>query len=103
MSQIEMIKIFEAYYEQCPNERIRYTISSAPREDGFIQSWIVMDEIEMSYMMYQGEPQIIFMCNRYCDKYGDETYFFKTYEDCKRVYNMDEFEITKYADSIQIL
>jgi hypothetical protein len=91
-----MTILFDTYYEQCPHRRILYTAQSEN------QCWIVMDGVELSYMMYQGEYQPIFMCNRYCSEYGDDTYYFKTYAECERVWNMNENELTAYAESITL-
>jgi len=97
-AELQMRTLFNVYYEQCPHERIRYTASEF--RDNHLQSWIVMNGIELCYMMYQGKHQYIFMCNRYCPKLGDETYYFKTYEECSKVLNMAEEELIEYAYSL---
>jgi hypothetical protein len=94
-NKVEQMRIlFEVYRKECDHEIIKYTDSEI--RDGHLQSWIVMDGIELSYMMYQGEYQPIFMCNRYTKKYGDTTYYFKNYEDCAMVWHMNEEDIEKY-------
>ena len=91
-----MATIFNVYYNECPHRRIQYTDQSDN------QCWIVMDGIELSYMMYQGEHQPIFMCNRYSKKFGDDTYYFKSYADCEKVWLMDDTELNEYIESITL-
>jgi len=86
-----MRTLFKVYYKQCPHMKIEYT---AQEQD---QSWIVMEGIELSYMMYQGKCQPIFMCGRL-----DEVYYFKTYAECNRVWNMSEDEVIAYDKSLQV-
>lgn len=95
--QIQMTQLFDIYYQQCPSERIFYTAQNER------QSWIVMNGIELSYMMYQDSFQPIFMCTRYCEKFGDDVYYFKTFKECQKVFLMDEHELTEYVESITIL
>jgi len=94
-SEYLMSELFNVYYDQCSSERIKYTAQEM--RDGFWQSWIVMDGIELSHMVYQGEPQYIFMCSRYSTEYGDDVYYFKTYEDCKKVWLMNQKQLDEYA------
>jgi len=94
--QMKMMTLFNVYYDQCSHRRILYT----DQTDN--QCWIVMDGVELSYMFYQGEYQPIFMCGRYCDKFGDDTYYFKSYAECERVWNMNETELTAYVKSITL-
>lgn len=99
-AQKQMYDLFKVYYAQCPNEQIKYTAQE--ERDGFLQSWIVMDGIELSHMMYQGKEEFIFMTNRYCPKYGDDTYYFKSFDECKKVWNLDAEQLEKYADKLQM-
>lgn len=87
----KMRTLFKVYYDQCPNRRIEYTAESDT------QVWIVMEGIELSYMMYQGEHQPIFMCGRL-----DDVYYFKTYAECERVWHMGEDELKIYNRSLEI-
>ena len=91
-----MMTLFNVYYNECPHRRIQYTAQSDN------QCWIVMDGIELSHMMYQGEYQPIFMCNRYSEKFGDDTYYFKSYADCEKVWLMDGTELNEYIESITL-
>ena len=88
--------LFSLYYKQCNNRKIDYTI----HEDG--KSWIVMGGIEISYMLYQGEYQPIFMCARYSEEFGDDVYYFKSFEECEKVWLMNEEDLTSYINSITI-
>jgi len=81
----KMRTLFKVYYEQCPDRKIEYTAESDT------QVWIIMEGIELSFMNYQGEDQPIFMCGRL-----NEVYYFKTYAECDRIWNMGEDELTKY-------
>jgi hypothetical protein len=85
-----MRTLFKVYYDQCPNKRIEYT------EQQENQCWIVMEGIELTYMEYQGEYQPIFMCARL-----DEVYYFKTYAECEKVWNMGEDEVLAYKKSLE--
>jgi hypothetical protein len=103
-SEMQMTLLFEAYYQQCPHRKIAYTTSEV--RDGYLQSWICMNGIEMSYMMYQGEYQIIFMCSRYCDEVGGDanylnTFYFKTYEECLKVWEMNESELYEFVKILE--
>ena len=93
----QMRLLFDVYYEQCPKAlRIEYTASEEH------QSWIVIGGIELSYMLYQGEYQPIWMCGRYCEGYGDDVYYFKTFAECEKVWFMKEDKLKKYIESITI-
>ena len=92
----KMRLLFDVYYRECQNRRIEYT---ACRENIL---WIVMDGIELSYMEYEGVYQPIFMCSRYSEVYGHDVYYFKTYAECKKVWDMDEEELTQYIKSITL-
>lgn len=86
----KMRTLFRVYYDQCPDRRIEYTAESDT------QVWIIMEGIELSYMEYQGEHQPIFMCGRL-----DEVYYFKTYAECDKVWNMGEDELLAYNKSLE--
>lgn len=90
----QMRILFQVYYRECPTRKIEYTAQEKN------QSWIVMEGIELSYMMYQGDYQPIFMCARYSEVYGDDVYYFKSYAECEKVWYMDTFELDKYIKSI---
>ena len=90
----QMELLFNVYYNECPSERIRYT-DSVVRQDGYYQSWIVMKDIELSFMLYQGRYQAVFMFNR-----DNETYYFNNYQRCREVFDMDDDEFSKYIDTI---
>jgi hypothetical protein len=98
-SEMQMRLLFEAYYQQCPHRKISYTASE--ERDGYLQSWICMNGIEMSFMMYEGEYQIIFMCSRYCEEVGNDVYYFKTYEECLKVWEMNPSELYEYVKTIE--
>lgn len=85
-----MRTLFNVYYEQCPHQRILYTFP------GTNEGWIVMEGIELAFMEYQGEYQPIFMCGRL-----DEVYYFKTYAECEKVWNMGEDEVLAYKKSLE--
>ena len=87
----KMRALFKVYYEQCPGEKIEYTAES----EG--QCWIVMEGIELSYMKYQGVDQPIFMCGRL-----DEVYYFKTFNECERVWYMGEDELLEYKKTLNL-
>ena len=89
-NELRMRKLFDVYYDQCPHMRIEFTTET---ED---QAWIVMQGIELTYMNYQGEYQPIFLCGRL-----DEVYYFKTYTECDRVWNMGEDEVLAYKKSLE--
>lgn len=55
-----------------------------------------MEGIELTYMDYQGVYQPIFLCGRL-----DEVYYFKTYSDCDKVWNMGEDEVLAYKKSLE--
>lgn len=96
-SQIEQMRIlFRIYNNQCNNRPIDYTIY----DDGV--SWLVMGGIELSYMLYQGEHQPIFMCLRYCEGFGDDVYYFKSFNECEKVWLMREEDLINYINSITI-
>jgi hypothetical protein len=86
----KMRTLFKVYYEQCPGRKIEYT------EQTENQCWIVMEGIELTYMMYQGEHQPIFMCARL-----DEVYYFKTFNECYKVWHMGEDEVLAYKKSLE--
>ena len=86
----KMRTLFKVYYEQCPGRKIEYT------EQTEQQCWIVMEGIELTYMMYQGEYQPIFMCARL-----DEVYYFKTFSECYKVWHMGEDEVLAYKKSLE--
>ena len=86
----KMRTLFKVYYEQCPGRKIEYT------EQTENQCWIVMEGIELTYMMYQGEHQPIFMCARL-----DEVYYFKTFNECDKVWHMGEDEVLAYKKSLE--
>lgn len=86
----KMRTLFRVYYDQCPDRRIEYTAESDT------QVWIIMEGIELSYMEYQGEEQPIFMCGRLND-----VYYFKTYAECDKVWNMGEDELLAYNKSLE--
>ena len=86
----KMRTLFRVYYDQCPDERIEYTAESDT------QVWIVMEGIELTYMEYQGVHQPIFMCARL-----DEVYYFKTYDECEKVWCMGEDEVLAYKKSLE--
>lgn len=86
----KMRTLFRVYYDQCPDRRIEYTAQSDT------QVWIVMEGIELTYMEYQGEHQPIFLCGRL-----DDVYYFKTYAECDRVWNMGEDEVLAYKKSLE--
>jgi len=86
----KMRTLFKVYYEQCPGRKIEYT------EQTENQCWIVMEGIELTYMMYQGEHQPIFMCARL-----DEVYYFRTFKECAIVWDMDEDEVLAYKKSLE--
>ena len=92
--EIQMRKLFQVYYEQCSHMKIEY----ATHNDK--QGWIVMEGIELSWMEYQGEYQPIFMCGRYCEGYGDDVYYFKSFNECEKVWHMGEDELRSYIKSI---
>jgi hypothetical protein len=56
-----------------------------------------MEGIELSYMEYQGVKQPIFMCARL-----DEVYYFKTFNECERVWYMGGDELLEYAKSLEV-
>ena len=92
MTNEQMMRtLFEVYYQQCPDRKIEYTAEKGN------QCWIVMEGIELTYMMYQGEHQPIFMCSRL-----DEVYYFRTFKECTIVWDMDEDELLEYAKSLEI-
>lgn len=86
----KMRTLFRVYYDQCPDKRIEYTAESDT------QVWIVMEGIELTYMEYQGEHQPIFLCGRL-----DDIYYFKTYDECNRVWHMGEDEVLAYKKSLE--
>jgi hypothetical protein len=86
----KMRTLFRVYYDQCPDERIEYTAESDT------QVWIVMRGIELTYMEYQGEHQPIFLCGRL-----DDIYYFKTYDECEKVWCMGEDEVLAYKKSLE--
>lgn len=90
--------LLKVHKEQCPQRKIKYKEYEAVRN----QSWIVMEGIELSYMMYQGEYQPIFMCGRYSEKYGDGIYYFKTFSECEKVWGMQEKELNKHIELITL-
>lgn len=97
MSQEEQMRLlFDVYYKECPSRKIEYTA-----QDNY-QSWIVMGGIELSYMLYQGEYQPIFMCGRYCEGYSEDVYYFKSYSECEKVWHMNESELKVYIESLCI-
>lgn len=98
-AETQMEELFNVYYEQCPHERIKYTASEL--RFGNMQSWIVMDGLELSYMMYQGEYRIVFMRNRYSNEHGNDTYYFSSYEECMKVHSMSDEVFNQYADSLK--
>lgn len=87
----KMRTLFNVYYQECPGQRIEYTAEVGN------QCWIVMEGIELSYMEYQGVEQPIFMCARL-----DEVYYFKTFNECERVWHMGEEELLEYAKSLEV-
>jgi hypothetical protein len=92
--ETQMRLLFDVYYKECPERKIEYTAQE------YNQSWIVMSGIELSYMLYKGEYQPIFMCGRYCEGYGDDVYYFKSYSECEKVWLMNESELKIYIDSL---
>lgn len=98
-AETQMEELFNVYYEQCPHERIKYTASEL--RFGNMQSWIVMDGLELSYMMYQGEYRIVFMRNRYSNEHGNDTYYFSSYDECMKVHSMSDEVFSQYADSLK--
>lgn len=92
MTNEQMMRtLFQVYYKQCPDRKIEYTAESEN------QCWIVMEGIELSYMEHQGVEQPIFMCARL-----DEVYYFKTFNECERVWYMGEDELLEYAKSLEV-
>lgn len=97
LSQESQMRIlFDIYYEECQNRKIEYTAYENN------QSWIVMGGIELSYMLYQGHYQPIFMCARHSEKFGDDVYYFQSYAECEKVWLMNETELVKYTESLTI-
>lgn len=96
----QMRTLFYIYHAQCNNRHIDYTYYN-DSQSGLVMSGIVMDGIELSYMLYQGNFEPIFVCQRYCESYGDDVYYFRNYADCLKVWQMDETELTRYADLLR--
>jgi|688.fasta_scaffold113589_5 hypothetical protein len=90
-SEQKMRILFEIYYQQCNGRKIEYTAESEN------QCWIVMDGIELTYMMYQGIEQPIFMCARL-----EDVYYFKTFNECEKIWYMDDNEVINYKKYITI-
>jgi len=84
---------------QCPKRKVEYVTSEV--RNGLLQTWMVMDGIELSYMMYQDSYQPIFMCNRCADEL-DETYYFNTYAECLKIWEASNEELNTYLKSITI-
>lgn len=92
MTNEQMMRtLFNVYYRECPDIKIEYTAEKGN------QCWIVMEGIELSYMEYQGVEQPVFMCARL-----DEVYYFKTFNECERVWYMGEDELLEYAKSLEV-
>lgn len=87
----KMRALFKVYYLECPDRKIEYTAESES------QCWIVMDGIELSYMEYQGVQQPIFMCARL-----EEVYYFKTFNECERVWYMYDDKLLEYKKSLEL-
>ena len=96
--QIDLL--FEVYNKQCADRKISYTASE--RRKGKLQSWIVMDGIELSYVHNErhNKMEVLFMCNRYSDIYGDDTYYFKSFKECLVVWQMNLEEINEYTETL---
>jgi len=90
-NELKMRTLFKVYYQQCMGRKIEYTAESEN------QCWIVMDGIELTYMMYQGIEQPIFMCARL-----EDVYYFKTFNECEKVWYMDDNEVLEYKKSLEL-
>jgi len=90
--------LMEVYKAECKNREIEYITSEY--RNNILQSWIVMHGIEMSYMYYKGDMRTVFMCSRYSEEFGDSTYYFNSFKECEKVWNMDELDLNKYIKSI---
>jgi hypothetical protein len=90
-NELKMRTLFKVYYQQCMGRKIEYTSESGN------QCWIVMDGIELTYMMYQGIEQPIFMCARL-----EDVYYFKTFNECEKVWYMDDNEVLEYKKSLEL-
>lgn len=96
----QLEKLAKVRLLQCPTRKVSYVTTEF--RDGFMQTWMVMDGIELSYMMYQGKYTPIFMCSRWSDKYGDDTYYFRTYKKCLKIWEANDAELNAYIKSITI-
>jgi len=90
-NELKMRTLFKVYYQQCISRKIEYTSESENK------CWIVMDGIELTYMMYQGIEQPIFMCARL-----EDVYYFKTFNECEKVWYMDDNEVLEYKKSLEL-
>ena len=94
-SQFVMTKLFEVYHNQCSDSEIRYALYDDSKSQGHI---VLKDSIEIIHFPdYQGGESIKFAFAR-----GDEEYFFDTYSESKRHFDMDEESFEMYVQSITI-
>ena len=96
----QLEKLNKVRLAQCPERKVAYVTTEF--RDGFMQTWMVMHGIELSYMMYQGKYAPIFMCARSSDNYGDDVYYFRTYKKCLRIWEASQEELNKYIESITV-
>ena len=94
----QLEKLVKVRLTQCPERKVTYVTTEF--RDGIMQTWMVMDGIELSYMMYNGKYASIFMCARYSSKYGEDVYYFKTYKKCLKIWEAQDDELNSYIKSI---
>ncbi len=88
--------LFKVYNKECNHRKISYTTSEKRKDK--LQSWIVMDGIELSYAHNEvhNKMEVVFMCNRDTTDFGDTTLYFKTFKECLKVWEMSAEEVDKY-------
>lgn len=96
----QLEKLVKVKAAQSPKRKVDYVTTEF--RDGQMQTWIVMNGIELSYMIYQGKYASIFMCSRCSDKHGDVTFYFRTYKKCLKVWDANEEELNAYIESITL-
>lgn len=97
MPQNTMELLFKKYYQECPNSKIRYAIFDDTKTQGHI---VLSEGIEIIHLkLSQNRDKILFVFSR--GDWGEE-YFFNTYQEAKKHFDMNADEFEEYSLSITL-
>lgn len=97
MSEFAMSQLFDVYYFQCPNSKIKYAIYNEKKQQGHI---VLEEGIEIIYFdKYQGSESGVI---RFAFAREDEEYYFIQYDEAKKHWEMPTEQFNEYVESITL-